>query len=112
MWGNWNAELLSLNYAILSCNNQRPALQTSSLSQLSTESSLQPVPWAEVVTKKDCKPIFRAAWGGIITEAGDWSFCQTISKCRGDPLLQIVASKEAESYFEMAHCLFSFSEAP
>lgn len=64
------------------------------------------------MTKKEWKPIFRAAWVRIITEAGDLSFCQTISKSRGNPLLQTVESKEAESYFEMAHCLFSSSEAP
>jgi len=112
IWGNENTEILSLIYAILSWTDQYPALQTSSPSQVSTESSLQPVRWAEVVTRKGWKPIFRAAWGRIITRAGDWSFCQTITKCRGNPLLQIVESKEAESYFEMAHCLFSSSEAP
>ena len=51
MWGNWNTEILSLIYAILSHTDQCPALQTSSLSQVSTGSSLQPVPRAEVVIK-------------------------------------------------------------
>lgn len=51
MWGNWNTETLSLIFAILSGTDQCPALLPSSLSQVSTESSLQPVPWAEVVAK-------------------------------------------------------------
>lgn len=51
MWGNWNTEKLSLIYAIVSRTGQCPALQTSSLSQVSAESSCQPVPRAEVVTK-------------------------------------------------------------
>lgn len=105
-----NAEILGLIYAIFSHTDQCPALQTSSPNSVRLALKVLCSLYSGRSCDKDWKSIFRAAWG-IITEAGCWSFCQTISECRANPLLQIVESKQAESYFEMAHCLFSSSEA-